>query len=102
MPQVLIMYNLKADADSREYERWSLAVDQPAVRTLPSVVDLTSFRVVGKTSGAPSYQFVEIIQVTSLEAFQADLEAPYLRHVMDRWLDYVAEYEIVYLEEIQP
>ena len=75
MSKLIVLFNLKADADRAAYENWAQTTDLPIVRDLPSV-DSFEVQVVsglyGSDAPAP-YQYVEIIDVNSMEQFGNDV-----------------------------
>ena len=75
MSKLVVLFNLKADADRATYENWAQTTDLPIVRNLPSV-DSFEVQVVsglfGSDAPAP-YEYVEIIDINSLEQFGADV-----------------------------
>jgi hypothetical protein len=75
MPKIIVLFNLKAGVDAREYEAWAKNSDVPTVRGLASVQGfdvLRSTTLLG-SEAAPPYQYFEIIDVPSLDAFFADV-----------------------------
>ena len=75
MSKLVVLFNLKPGADRAAYEAWAQATDLPIVRDLPSV-DSFNVQVVsglfGSDAPAP-YEYVEIIDINSLEQFGADV-----------------------------
>ena len=74
MAYVVVLFNLRSDADRATYEEWARTSDIPTVRSLPSV---TSFRVL-KTSGllsggAAPYEYVEVIDVNDMAQLGEDI-----------------------------
>jgi hypothetical protein len=73
--KLIVLFNLKGDADRVAYEEWARTTDLPIVRGLPSV-DGFNVQVVaglfGSDDPAP-YEYVEIIDINSLEQFGADV-----------------------------
>ncbi len=80
--KIIVLFNLKPDADQAAYEAWAKSVDLPGVNALSSVDDFAVHKTTGLLAGEgkPSYQYVEVIDVndmtefgvqTSTEAFQA-------------------------------
>ena len=75
MSKLVVLFNLSSDADRAAYENWARTTDLPTVRDLPSV-DSFEVQVVsglfGSDAPAP-YEYVEIIDINSLEQFGADV-----------------------------
>lgn len=75
MSKLVVLFNLKAGADRAAYEEWARTTDLPIVRELPSV-DSFDVQVVsglfGSDAPAP-YEYVEVIEINSLEQFGADV-----------------------------
>ena len=75
MASILVLFNLKPDADVATYEAWAKAEDIPLVRSLGSV---TGFEVLKATmllgsDAKPPYQYAEMIEVPDLDAFFKDV-----------------------------
>ncbi|MGI9289902.1 MAG: REDY-like protein HapK [Gammaproteobacteria bacterium] len=75
MTKLVVLFNLKADADRAAYEAWAQATDLPIVRDLPSVDSFTVHKVSGLfgTDAPAPYEYVEIIDINSLDQFGADV-----------------------------
>lgn len=75
MTTLIVLFNLKPDADVQAYETWAKTTDLPIVRKLPSIVSFNVYRssgVLGSDADAP-YQYVEVLEVTDMEQFGADV-----------------------------
>lgn len=75
MTKLIVLFNLKSDANREQYENWAKTTDLPTVRALPSVAGFTVHKVsglFGSDSPAP-YDYVEVIEISSLEQFGADV-----------------------------
>lgn len=77
--KIIFFLTKLADPDRRDvYEQWVRDVDSPTVLAWPCVVD---YRVVRLDSGVldgvdmPGYDYIEIMEVSSLEAYQAAVAA---------------------------
>jgi len=72
--RIIVLFNLKADADPAAYEEWARATDIPGVNALPSVRDFQVHRATGLlgSDAPPPYAYVEVIDITDMEAFGAD------------------------------
>jgi REDY-like protein HapK len=76
--RIIVLFNLKADADVSAYEDWARSTDVPGANALSSVNKFTVHRATGLFgSDAPSpYQYVEVLDITGMDAFLADVTSP--------------------------
>lgn len=83
MKTLVVLFNLKAGVTAGDYERWALNTDLPTVRGLPSVRGFEVYRATGLLGAdAPSpYAYVELIDLTTLEALFADIGTPVMQKV---------------------
>jgi hypothetical protein len=75
MATIIVLFNLKPGADRQVYENWAKTTDLPVVRKLPSIASFEVYRsqgLLGSDSEAP-YQYVEILEVTDMKVFVADV-----------------------------
>ena len=72
--RIIVLFNLKPDADPAAYENWARTTDIPGVNALASVRDFQVHRATGVLgSDAPSpYAYFEVIDITDMAAFGAD------------------------------
>jgi hypothetical protein len=83
MPEIIVLFGLKDDADREEYERWAREVDAPTVTSLPSVDDFAVYRVsglLGSDASAP-HDYCEVIRVNEMRRFFEDIATPRMREV---------------------
>ncbi len=76
--KIICLFNLQQGVDVGEYEEWARTRDIPAVKALGSIRDFSVLRstgVFGDENAFPPYQYVEIIEVTGIDAFVADVSA---------------------------
>ena len=73
---VFFLNTLRPDAEAAEYERWLREVDLPTARSLPSIASYQVVRVDGplRDADAPC-DYVEIVEISDLERYRADLTA---------------------------
>ena len=71
--KIIVLFNLKPDADRAAYEEWAKSADLPGVNALSSVDEFAVFKSSGLlgTDGQPSYQYIEIIDVNDMDRFAA-------------------------------
>lgn len=74
--RVFFFNRLARGADPEAYERWVRDVDYPKARAVPSIRSYEVVRVDGplRDTGIP-YDYVEVVEVTDLDAYRADLAA---------------------------
>ncbi len=77
MDCVIVLFNLKEGADQAEYQAWARRRDLVEVNRLPSVDRFRVLRSVGLLGGAggPPFQYVEVIDLNSMEKFGEDLQS---------------------------
>lgn len=78
MPVRFLISTLKSGVDPAEYEAWVRARDYALVRTLPNYLSYTVHRIRGPIAGAEhsGWQYIERIEVRSLEQHDRDLASP--------------------------
>jgi hypothetical protein len=89
-----LISTLKAGVDPGEYERWVRERDYPFVRSRPNYRAYAVHRIRGPIEGAADarWQYLERIEVESLEQHERDLTSPegealreeLYRHFLDR------------------
>jgi len=75
MATLIVLFNLKNEADSNAYEEWAKSTDLPVVRNLGSVDSFEVYRTAGMygSDAAAPYQYVEVIEISDLDRFGADV-----------------------------
>jgi hypothetical protein len=83
MTTIVVLFNLKSDADVAAYEAWAKSTDVPMVNALGSVDEFRVQRATGLLGSdqAPPYQYVELIEVPDMEAFGADVASDTVQRV---------------------
>jgi hypothetical protein len=82
MTTVVVLFNLKAGVSAAEYEAWARGTDLPNVHALPSVRSFRVLRSAGLLGGAVApYQYVELIELESLEDFRAQVKSEIMQGV---------------------
>ena len=76
--RIVVLFNLLPGVDPGEYEAWARGSDLPAVNALGSVTQFTVHKAVGLfgSDAASPYQYVEIIDVSGIDPFVADVSTP--------------------------
>lgn len=75
--RIIVLFNLKTDADPDAYRAWATSEDLPGVRALNSVDDFQVYRTTGLlgSAGSPPYEYVEVIDVADMDAFGVDVSS---------------------------
>ena len=74
MNTLIVLFNLKKDADSGVYESWAKATDLPVVRGLSSVDSFEVYRSQGLFGGgAAPYEYVEMIDINDVDQFGTEV-----------------------------
>lgn len=95
--KIIVLFNLKPDADIAAYEEWAKSVDIPGVNALSSVDEFAVFKSAGLlgSDGAPSYQYVEIIDVNDMDAFGAQTSTEAFQKVAAAFGDFADNPEFI-------
>ena len=77
MTHIIVLFNLKSDADVAAYEEWARTSDIPAVRRLGSVKRFEVLRMENLLSGEQEtpYQYAELIEISGLDPFMEDVKS---------------------------
>jgi hypothetical protein len=100
--RIVVLFNLKAGTDVAAYEEWVRTRDLPGVRSRVSVTDFQIYRATGLlgSDAGPPYQYVEIIDVESLEGFARDLTSEAARKIADEFRSYADDPQFILTEAL--
>ena len=82
MPTLVFTYSPKEGVSFEELQRFLEEVDQPVTLSLPSTISSRILRVV---DDSPSFQCVEILEITSFEEWQRDAQSEAVQEVLGQW-----------------
>ena len=101
--RVFFLNRLHEDADRNEYEAWIRRVDYPVARAQGAITSYTVTRIDGTLSGegASPYDYLEMIEITDLDAYRALGELPEFKQLLQEWSQYVAEAEMIHGDVIE-
>ena len=74
--RIICLFNLKEGVDAAEYEEWAKTRDLPGVNALSSVTSFSVHKatgVFGDDAATPHFAYVEIIDITGIDEFVADI-----------------------------
>ncbi len=93
MDCVIVLFNLKQNADPAEYQAWARSRDLVEVNRLPSVDRFRVLRSVGLLGGTdePPYQYVEVIDLNSMEKFGEDIQSAVVGELAGEFRQFAAD-----------
>jgi hypothetical protein len=101
--RVFFLNTLKEGVDPAEYEEWVRTVDYPVARRQPAISSYVVTRVDGHVvdGGDLPCQYLEVIEVTSIENYRMSLEGnEELEALLREWAAFVDRSVAVYGEVI--
>ena len=86
---LIVLFNLKPGIAVEDYEKWAREVDLPGVRAIASVTEYRVRRVTGLfgSDEAAPYQYVEQIELSSMDGFLADIGDPAVQAIVAQFGD---------------
>ena len=101
--KMLVLFNLKKDISSEEYEDWAKKRDIPAVRALASVgaFDVHRTQSLLNPSEPLPYSYVEVVEFTELENFKSDVAQTAMQEVAMEFRQYADDPVFAVLEAIK-
>jgi hypothetical protein len=98
---VVVLFNLKAGVKSATYEAWARARDLPNVNALKSVQQFRVLRAKGLMNGAASpLQYVELIEVHSLDGLRADVKSEFMQGVAREFREFADAPQFIVTETL--
>lgn len=100
--KIIVLFNLKPQADQAVYEDWAKTVDLPGVNALTSVDQFSVLKSSGvlASDAAPSYQYIEIIDVNNMEKFGAQTSTEAFQKVAAAFGDFAENPEFILTEAL--
>jgi len=100
--RVFFLYRLRDSVDPQEYEDWIRRVDYPIVRAMGAIESYTVTRIEGTLSGEGEspYDYLEVIEITDLDAYGALGALPEFKQLLEEWSEYVADAVMIHGEVI--
>jgi hypothetical protein len=102
--RVFFLNSLKEGVDPAAYEQWVQEVDYPVARRQPAISSYVVTRLDGHVTegGELPCQYLEVIEVTSIEEYRASLDGNVeLEALLREWAQYVGKSVAVYGEVIE-
>ena len=91
--RVFFLNRLHEGADPAGYEAWIRRVDYPVARAQEAITSYTVTRIEGTLSGEGEspYDYLEVIEISDLEAYRALGDKPEFQQLLREWSEFVAE-----------
>jgi hypothetical protein len=91
--RVFFLNRLREGADPAEYEAWIRRVDYPIARAQGAITEYTVTRIDGTLTGEGEspYDYLEVIEITDLDAYRALGDLPEFQQLLQEWSGYVAD-----------
>ncbi len=102
MDCVIVLFNLKEGADPAEYQAWARRRDLVEVNRLPSVDRFRVLRSVGLLggTGAPPYEYVEVIDLSSMEKFGEDMQSPVVGELASEFRQFASHPVFIHCQDL--
>lgn len=102
MTKMIVLFSLKATTNKADYEAWARAIDLPTARRLQSIdsVEILRCTTLLGSSSAPPYQYIEIIDINSLDAFGNEVSASMMKKIADEFREFVEAPQFIVTEHI--
>lgn len=100
--KIIVLFNLKPGVAVSDYEEWARTRDIPGVNALSSVSRFTVHRATGLfgSDAAAPYQYIEIIDITGMEPFLADISTPEFQAMAAPFQDYADAPQFILTEDL--
>jgi hypothetical protein len=101
--RVFFLNRLRDGADPDEYEAWIRRVDYPVARAQGAIASYTVTRIEGTLSGEGDspYDYLEVIDITDLEAYRALGALPEFQQLLQEWSQFVADAVMIHGDVIE-
>ena len=101
--RVFFLNKLRDGVDPQEYEDWIRRVDYPVARAQGAIASYTVTRIEGTLSGEGEspYEYLEVIEITDLDAYRALGSLPEFEQLLQEWSQYVAEAVMIHGDVIE-
>ncbi len=100
--RIICLFNLKPGLDPAAYEAWARTGDIPNVNALGSVARFTVHKATGMfgSDARPPYAYVEVIDITGMDAFVADVTTPEFQALAAPFQDFADNPQFILTEDL--
>lgn len=101
--RIIVPFNLKPGTDVAEYEEWAKTKDVPTASALPSVTSFTVHKATGlfgDPDTQPPYAYFEVLDITDMDAFIADISDEAFQAAAAPFQDYADAPQFILTEDL--
>ncbi|HZG46807.1 MAG TPA: REDY-like protein HapK [Allosphingosinicella sp.] len=100
--RIICLFNLKPGVERVAYEDWARGTDIPGANALSSVRNFTVHRATGLfgSDAKPPYDYVEIIDITAMDPFVAEVTTEEFQKVAAKFQDYADNPQFILTEDL--
>ncbi|MEL7197718.1 MAG: REDY-like protein HapK [Pseudomonadota bacterium] len=101
--RIIVPFNLKPGTDVAEYEAWAKDKDIPTASALPSVKSFTVHKATGlfgDPDTPPPFAYFEVLDITDMDAFVADVSDPAFQEKAAPFQDYADAPQFILTEDL--
>lgn len=100
--KIIVLFNLKSGVSISDYEEWARTRDISGVNALSSVTSFTVHRATGLfgSDAASPYQYIEIIDITGMDPFVAEISTPEFQAMAAPFQDYADAPQFILTEDL--
>lgn len=83
MTTIIVLFNLKQEANATSYEQWAKTTDIPTAGGLPSVDAFDVLKAEGllMSENNSPYQYIEILKINDMDQFGKDVSSEVMQKV---------------------
>ncbi|GGF60660.1 REDY-like protein HapK [Alteromonas lipolytica] len=101
MTTIIVLFNLREDADKDAYENWAKTTDLPTASKLPSVDKFEVLRTTGLLGGGDApYQYIEVLEINDLEQLGKDAATEAMQQVTAEFVTFADNPQFILTESI--
>jgi hypothetical protein len=100
--RIICLFNLKPGVERVTYEEWARSTDIPGANALSSVTRFTVHRATGLfgSEAAPPYDYIEIIDITAIDPFVAEVTTEEFQKVAAKFQDFADNPQFILTEDL--
>ena len=101
MTTIIVLFNLREDADKAAYEDWAKTTDLPTASNLPSVDKFEVLRTTGLLGGGEApFQYIEVLEVNDLEQLGKDAATATMQKVAAEFVSFADNPQFILTESL--